>query len=315
MSDLGSDRYVQQLLEEAALLRLPELLNASHAAALYQRPERSGVGVVALRTSSLSHTQLSHLMSFRLAHYLLAGLVDPEVVYGKRLRRDLTSSVSTRDIHLIAGVPQSGQILCYLVLRTVSSEATLRTRRRPLFPVEEAFGWGVYNELPVLPDLPIETIVEASRFVKNHQVDVRDESLVRSPVEVGVALHRVVCDPAHRIAAVVGGIEQSVSEHYFGLFRMPTVLLRDATLRTPEEGFLAWAVRSRRFWPFALLVTDLARQRQRLTSIEHALELPGRRGIESLLGLRRDALIPRSSLHVPPQPPLRRHPIASADGR
>jgi hypothetical protein len=223
--------------------------------------------------------------------------------------------VSTRDIHLIAGIPRSGQILCYLVLRTVTSEATLRTRRRPLFPVEEAFGWGVYNELPVLPDLPIETIVEASRFVKNHQVDVREERLVRSPVEVGVGLYRVLCNPAHSISAVIGEIEQTVGESYFGLFQMPTIVLSEATPMTPEEGFLAWALRSRRFLPFAQLVTDLIRQRQRLTSIERSLDLPGRRGIESLAPLRRDALIPRSSLEVPPQPPVRGPAITSAHRR
>jgi hypothetical protein len=314
MSNLTIDRYIQLLMDDAARLRVPELLGAPHAAALYQVPNRGGVGVVALRTNSLSETQLSQLMSFRLAQYLLAGLIDPEVVYRERLRRDLTSSVSTRDIHVIAGVPQSGQILCYLVLRALASDATLRTQRRPLFPVEQAFGWGIYNDLPVLPDLSIATIVEVSRFVKNHQIDVLDEGLLRSPMEVVVGLHRLVCDPAYEIAAMVGDIDQTVGERYFGVFHMPTIMLRDLTPRTPEEGFLGWAARSRRFCPFATLVADLARQGQRLASIEHALALPGRQGVRSLLGLRRDALIPRSSLEVLPTQPSMRDQAATSRG-
>lgn len=46
------DRYIQLLIDAAARLRVPELLGATHASALYQVPDRGGVGVVALRTSS-----------------------------------------------------------------------------------------------------------------------------------------------------------------------------------------------------------------------------------------------------------------------
>jgi hypothetical protein len=298
------EEYVRRVIDDGATVRVPELLTGQHTDALYHLSDRNGVGVVALRTTSLSEAQLSRLMTFRLAQYLLADLVDPTIVHKERLERDLPSTVSPDDIHLLAGVPHTGEILCYMVLRAVTtSKATLRTRGRPLFPIEQAFGWGIYNGLPVLPDLPIARIVEASRFVKNQQMPMRDEGIVRSPIEVVVALYQVLCHPAQEIAAVVGDIDQTVGKRYFGFFHIPTVVLDGAMPITPEEGFLGWAAQSRRFWPFAFLAEDFARQAGRLAVIEDALSVSGLGGVRSLLALKRDALAPSSSLEVA-RPPV-----------
>jgi hypothetical protein len=40
MSNLVIDRYIQLLIDDEARLRVPELLGAPHAAALYQVPNR-----------------------------------------------------------------------------------------------------------------------------------------------------------------------------------------------------------------------------------------------------------------------------------
>jgi hypothetical protein len=293
------DSYARQLVEAATRVRVPELLTTPHAEALYQVLDRNGVSVVALRTSSLSAAQLTRLMSFRLAQYLLAGLVDPEVVYRDRLQQDLPSSVSSGDIHFIAGVPRTGQILCYMVLRAVVADATLRSRRRPLFPVEQAFGWGIYNNLPTLPDLPIASILELSRFVKNQQIGVHDQGMLRSPIEIVAAMLRVVFDRRQGVSALVGDVEEGVGR-YFGFFHMPTHVLSHATPITPEEGFLGWAAQSRNFLPFAILLADYARHDERLESIEHSLALPGLKGVRALLALKRDSLMPLSSLDIPP---------------
>jgi hypothetical protein len=293
------DGYARRLVEDATRVRVPELLTTPHAEALYQVLDRNGVGVVALRTSSLSEAQLGRLMSFRLAQYLVAGLVDPEVVYRDRLQQDLPSSVSSGDIHFIAGVPRTGQILCYMVLRAVVADATLRSRRRPLFPVEQAFGPGIYNNLPTLPDLPIASIRELSRFVKNQQIGVRDQGMLRSPIEIVAAMLRVVFDRRQGVSALVGDVEEGVSR-YFGFFSMPTLILSNATPITPEEGFLGWAAQSRNFLPFAILLADYARHDERLASIEHSLALPGLEGVRGLLALKRDPLMPLSSLDIRP---------------
>jgi hypothetical protein len=298
--ELAVERYVRRLIDDAAGIRVPELLGAPQAEALYQVPDRNGVGVVALRTSSLSEVQLTQLMSFRLAQYVSAGLIDPEVVYRDHLQHDLPSSVSAGDIHLIAGVPRTGQILCYMVLRAVAADATLRTSERPLFPVEQAFGRGIYDNLLLLPDLPIASILEISRFVKNQQIGVHDQGILRAPIEVVAAMIRVVLDRRYRVAALIGDIDRRVGTCYFPFFHLPAVVLLDATPITPEEGFLGWAAQSRSYLPFAMLTEDLASHHGRLASIEQALAVGGLMGVRALLALKRDSLTPLSSLNIQP---------------
>ena len=81
---------------------------------------------------------------------------------------------------------------------------------------------------------------------------------------------------------------------------MPTQVLSNATPVTPEDGFLGWAAQSRSFMPFAILLADYARHDERLESIEHSLALPGLQGVRALLALKRDSLMPLSSLDIPP---------------
>jgi hypothetical protein len=148
--ETAAHTYVRDLLDRAAALRLPELFASPHPDALYQLPNRHGVSVVALRTSSLSQEQLTQILTYRLAQYLRVDLIDPSMVYQERMEHDLLTNVSAKDIHVIAGVPETGQILCYMVLRALMapSTATMRSQNRPLFPVEQAFGWGIYNVCP-----------------------------------------------------------------------------------------------------------------------------------------------------------------------
>jgi hypothetical protein len=128
--------------------------------------------VVALRTSSLSHEQLTHILTYRLAQYLSTGMIDSDVIYQAQMIHEPFSSVSAKDIHVVAGSPETGQIFCYMVLNTVEvalPAASLRSQNRPLFPVEQVFGLGIYNHLNILPNLPIAQVWELARFVKNHQ--------------------------------------------------------------------------------------------------------------------------------------------------
>jgi hypothetical protein len=298
--ETAAHTYVGDLLDRAAALRLPELFASPHPDALYQLTNRHGVSVVALRTSSLTQEQLIHILMYRLAQYLSVDLIDPSMVYQERMEHEPFSTVSAKDIHVVAGSPETGQIFCYMVLKTLEMAlpaASLRSQNRPLFPVEQAFGWGIYNRLPILPNLPITQVLELSRFVKNHQLDSRDQGGARSPVEMGVALYRILCDSLRQeIAAVVGVLEERVAKRNLDFFHIPTVVIRGVAPCGIPAAYTSDSFRSRKFYPFAFLVSDFARQTARLAAIERALEQPGEQGIRALLALKRDSEIPRSSM-------------------
>ena len=293
--------FRQSLLQRARLVCLPELFAVPNDRHLYHRPHRHGVGIVATHTRSLTPEQMKGLLIYRLAQYLCAGLVDPVTVYRDKLEQDLMSSVSVNDIHIIAGEHDTGQILCYVVLRTVSASPTktMRSRRRPRFPVERAHDSRIYNRLPIMPDLLIRQVVELSRFVKNHQLSPRNQCLIRSPAEIGVALYYVLCrSTCQQFRAVIGDLEETVAKRNLDFFHVPTVLLAGCRPISGTDGFLSWAAHSRAFAPFAFLVEDFVAQRGRVHLIEEALELPGTLGIRKLIALKKTSRGPRSTLSV-----------------
>jgi hypothetical protein len=292
--------YVRDLLDRAAAIRLPELFASPHPDALYRLPNRHGVSVVALRTSSLSQEQLTHILTYRLAQYLITGMIDSDVIYQTQMAHEPFSSVSAKDIHVVAGSPETGQIFSYMVLKTLElalPAASLRTQDRPLFPVEQVFGWGIYNHLNILPNLPIAQVSELARYVKNHQLDSRDQGGTRSPVEMGVAFYRIFCHSLRQeIAAVVGVLEERVAKRNLDFLHVPTVVIRGLAPSGIPAAYASASFRSRKFCPFAFLVSDFAQQTSRLAAVEQALERPGEQGIRALLALKRDSEFDASSL-------------------
>ena len=296
------EQHVRRVLDRSVDLRMPELF-VQPRGSLYHLPDRHGVTAIALRTSSLSEKQLSHIMSYRLAQYVLANLIDRDVLFERQIESEPLSSVSPDDIHVLAGEPEHGQIYCYAVLRaigTASNAAALNTRDRPLFPVEQIFGWGIFNHLPSLSSLPINRVLELSRFVKNHQAGGLGDRGVRSPIEVCVALHHVLCGPLFQtVDAVVGDVEEQGAKRHLDLFHVPATMIRSRWPCSVEDADLYQVLRHRRFYPFAFMVADLALQRSRLAAIEQALALPGDQAVRALCALKRTAQSPRSRLEPP----------------
>ena len=299
LSDLdpAGQEYIRRLLAHAGEARLPELFSNPNPDAAYDLENRHGVGVIALRTADLTKPQLLRIREFRLAQYLSAGLVNPAFVYLKGLRHESPSSVSADDIHIIAAVPTTGELLSYLTVRAPGAPPTaiMKDQFRPLLPVEQAFGRDVYSNLAILPDLPVTRVLELSRFVKNRQFVTPDERIVRAPVEVTVALHHILCKLPDQWV-VVGSVEERVAKRNLDFFHIPLAIFPQATPVISDDGFMGWACRFRRFVPFAFLVADLVRQRPRLAAIENALALAGAEGIRALFKLKRDTQVPRSSL-------------------
>jgi hypothetical protein len=179
------DSWTRRLVDTANRQRLPELFRGSPRGALYRVPDRAGIGVVVLRTSDLSASQLMGLMRFRLGQYVAAGLFDPVQVHEQRLDFDPFCSLGPNDLHFLAGSTQSGQLLCYMTLRAprkAAARARLRQPDRELYPVEQLVGWGVFNRLRIMPDLQVAKVREASRLVKSQCLSRLDERAIRAPI-------------------------------------------------------------------------------------------------------------------------------------
>jgi hypothetical protein len=290
LDDASAEAYVAGLVEAAAAIRLPSLFAKPHPNAILTVPNRGGIGVTALRTTDLSEEQLVELMRFRLAQYLEVNFVDSNVVYKERLEHESLANVYPNDVHVIAGTVGEGEILCYATLKSAPDAppgTTLRTRDRALLPVEKTHGFGVFNRLPILPDLPIQQIRELGRFVKNQRYHGVEDKSVRGPVEVGVAIFRMIAETlAFELSAVVGDLEESVAKQNLDFFRIPLVVIHGTLPLESEDSWLFPRYLQRNVNPFALLASDAASALPRLDEIEQALGRPGKLGLLSLMRLR-----------------------------
>ncbi len=301
--DRRIEAYIDGLIEAGSQQRLPELFAGRQPNALYHIPDRHGVATIALRTPDLGEQQLVALLKYRLAQYLSVNMVDARMIYETGDEHEPRSSVSPDDVHLIAGSAESGEILCYAVFRALTGVppgATLREQERPLFPVEQEFGWGIYNRLRILPDLPIIRVRELGRFMKNQRLHTLGPLGLRGPVEVGAAAMQLLLGPLRaEVEAVVGEIEEDVAGRNLAFFHAPIVVIHGAVPYVPEDAYLFAMYNYAARYPFALLSSDLPAARPRLATIEGALDLPGRQGLAALLALKGAGSPPGSSLEPP----------------
>ncbi len=301
LDDASADAYIAGLVEAAAAIRLPELFAKPHPAAIYTVANRGGIGVTVLRTSDLSEQQIVELMRYRLAQYIEANFVEPNVVYERRLEHEPLENVFPNDIHVIAGSVDDGEILCYATLEAspdAPAGATLRSRERPLMPVEKVHGFGIFNRLPIVPDLPLVQIRELGRFVKNQRYHGVEDKSVRGPVEVGVAIFRMVAETlSFELSAVVGDLEEGVAKQNLDFFHVPLVVVHGTMPLQGDDSWLFPRYLRRAVFPFALLASDAAAALPRLTEIEQCLSRPGKLGLLSLMRLRNaKTTVPKSSL-------------------
>jgi Cyclic nucleotide-binding domain len=293
LDDASADAYIAGIVAAAAEIRLPSLFAKARQDAIFSVPDRQGIAVTALKTTSLSEEELVALMRFRLAQYVEVNFVDANAIYERRLDHEPLDGVYPDDIHLVAGSVEDGEILCYATMKAPPQAppgTTLRTQDRPLFPVEKVHGFGIYNRLPILPDLPITQIRELGRFVKNQRYHGVEDKSVRGPVEVGVAMFRIVAETlAFELSGVIGDLEEAVAKQNIDFFHVPLVVMHGTMPVESEDSWLFPRYLYRTVFPFALLASDAATALPRLAEIEGALSRPGKLGLLGLMRLRGDA--------------------------
>jgi hypothetical protein len=294
--------FINEILEEARALRLPGLCG-DRADALYE-VSRGDVTVVALRTTALTDDELDGLLLYRLAHYLNVGFVNVPLVIKNGWRREPAGSVTARDVHIVAADARSGEILCYAAIRavdTLDDDAPMRSTNRVLLPVEHEHGRGVFNRLNRLSDLPVGRVRECGRFVKNQFTPVFDPGGLRSPVEVCVAIFRLLIGPLNEeVDAVVGDFEEEVARRNLAYFHIPLVMIEGTLPYVAADSYILPRYDGSSTYPFAFWVSDLFGVVDRLKTIEAALSLPGDTALHVLLALKFDRSALSSSLAPAP---------------
>ena len=250
-------------------------------------------------------------MTYRLAQYVVLDYVSKRTVYEAGREHESLGNVAADDVHVIAASAGEGEILCYMVIKgplDAPPRTTLRIRDRQLFPIEQIFGWGVYNRLSILPDLPLSRVRELERFVKNQQRQTLDELSARAPAELMVALLRLLTGPlALEIDACLGDVEGGVKAiKMFDFFHVPNVVIHGVVPYLAPDAYPLPSYQQQTRYPSALLCSDICRER--LAAVEQALAQPGKEGMAELFKLKADPRLRRSSL----EPEAGRTPLTDA---
>jgi len=295
-----ADIFAEEVISRGAAVRVPGLLASPPVGALYRVAGRHGVAVAAVPTTSLTRDEVASLLSFRLAQYLDIGFVDRQVAYRRQMRTEPESIVAPGDVHVVAGDPDTGEILCYAVVEEpplAPPGSRVRSEHRALFPVEQIHGAGLYNRLPILPDLPVAKVREMGRFARNQRPAVGRDLVARAVVEVCVAVFRLMAGPMRmQVDAVIGDLEESVAKHNLDFLHVPCVVIHGTVPYPGGASHLYPRYQLHTVYPFACLVSDIATALPRLHAVEEALATPGERGLTSLLRLRSEGTIAPSML-------------------
>jgi hypothetical protein len=298
------DRYAAGLIDAACAASMPELGAAAWPDALYRVGDRSGVGVIGLPARALDDAQLAALRRFRFAQYLEAGYVDVDIAYEQRLAEEPGADEHPDTVYFLAYASRDGRLLGTMTLHApIHAPAGTRVgaQDRALLPVEEYFGWGVFNPLAVLPDLPLERVREFGRFVKNRRLGPLKSLGIRAAVELCLAAtHTLTGALAMSVEAFVGQFEDKGARRNLEFFHTPMVVLHGGLSIVPADSLHQPGMEGRDRHPFSVLISDLTSMAGRVAAIEAALEQPGDQGLLALRRLAEDPSRAISSL-VPPR--------------
>src|SRR5262249_52829577 len=116
-----TEAYCQKLMDVAASQRLPQLFNEEREGQVWKVDRRNGVMRAGLRRWARADDDLISLLRYRLGQYVHPNIciIDPRLVHRDRMEHEPLANESPGDIHFIAGDPETGEILCYAVLRAL----------------------------------------------------------------------------------------------------------------------------------------------------------------------------------------------------
>lgn len=272
----------------------------------------SRLTLVVAEHGALLPEERAALSRYRLEQYVLANLFSADLVERWGVTEDPGMGLlNAADTHVFAATPE-GVIASYLSLQTASGalanlarvanattragdganagalasqwmfpEApTLAEMERPIFPVETEHD-DLYMRHPGLRVIPVESVREISRLVRNQRADLRP--LLRDVTDIAVAETIVaaaafVIEPANRVEAIIGCMAAEARRMLFN-YRIPVAYAKDAPIYGDNlggaiSGQLIWTSETRAegaFWPFAISVLDVRRDASYYAELQEAL--------------------------------------------
>jgi hypothetical protein len=120
-------------------------------------------------------------------------------------------------------------------------------------------GTGLYNRLPILPDLPVAKVREMGRFVRSRRPAAGRELAARGVVEACVAMFRLMAGPMRMdVDAVIGDLEEGVAKHNLDFLHVPCVVIHGTVPCPDGASHLYPRYRMHTVYPFACLTSDIA---------------------------------------------------------
>ncbi len=273
----------------------PAVGKAIHSPTYWCRP-RTGIAVQLIQHGQLTPEQFEAIGEYRLEQYVLAGLYDGKRVTELGLTTDPTL-VGALDstLHLVIGDTEH-HILCYVSFelahisapleampKSLSSQASgtpvhpwMCHRNRLLFPVEVDYGHQLYASHPGVALLPVATVREMTRLVRNQAI--RGPYSTLATTEVIVATSQILRTEKNYIEAIIGCASPDV-RRLLNRFNIPMAYAPDAVDRLGESpaslDAAIWSPEAHKpgkFWPIALAATDVRAESVYYDSLNAALD-------------------------------------------
>jgi hypothetical protein len=288
----------QHLLAKQASKRYPCLFTGASTQAASHQPvtglfhwKRRGTGIVVrfLQHGHMTSEQLEAIGEYRLEQYILAGMYDGQTASELGLTTDPALHQSfDSTLHLVIG-DEEHHLLCYVSFEVAHLAASyaetpgaypvhpwMLDRDRLYFPVEIDYGHELYATHPGLAMLPVASVREMTRLVRNQAI--RGPVATIATTEVIVATSKMLRDQRYRVEAVVGcaspDVRRLLHRLYIPMAYAPLAVDRlgqhpaslDAAIWSPE------AARPGKFWPIALSSRDVSADGHYYDALDAALE-------------------------------------------
>jgi hypothetical protein len=260
--------------------------------------QRRGTGIIVrmIQHRQLTQEQLDAIGEYRLDQYILAGLYDLQRVTELGLTTD-PNFVNLPDstIHLLVGDAEY-HLLCYASFEPAHipapidkqescsarqasgtfTESRMSDSDRPLFSVEFAFGHQLYAIHPGVSLLPVASVREMMRMVRNQAIRAPLTSL--TTIEVIVAASHLLRNPIHHIEALVGCASPELRQ-LSNRLNIPVAYAPEAVDHLREHSAsldaVIWtpkALEPGRFWPLAISLVDIQTDGEFFDLLDAALD-------------------------------------------